>query len=206
MRLRTTRRVIDDPLFGTQPIAGIKKAQQMAQGAASTATGEAGKYGSDAESIGALLVPELTKEAKNPTGFNPTDKNAMLVAGEEGAGGATGAVAEEGSLRAARTHNTGALSGVLDEAARAKTKALSENSLGVEAANARLKEQQRQSGLSGLERVRGGDIQAQLHEQGLVPEDINAWGNAGKSGWLQNTLGTIGTLTGAAEAGKFIHG
>jgi hypothetical protein len=48
--------------------------------------------------------------------------------------------------------------------------------------------------LSGLEGLYGEDVNANLKAQSLVPEDINAWGNAGKTGWLQNTLAVINTL------------
>lgn len=195
----TTRRVFYDPWTGaTVPIAGIKKAQKAAQGAASTAQASGAKYGSDADTLGSTLVPELTKEATHPTGFNPTDLNNMLVAGEESAGGATGSTVGQANLEAARTHNTGALSAVLDEAARNKTRALSTNALDVSNANAQLKEKQRQQGLTGLEGLFNTDVGAGLKAQSLVPEDINAWSNAGKTGWLQNTLGTISTLTGGA--------
>lgn len=194
----TTRRVERDPLGFVQDIAGIKKAQKAAQNAASTASATGTKYGSEAEDIGSTLVPTLKGEATHPVGYDPRDLNAMLVAGEEGAGGATGSLKSEAELSAARTHNTGALSGVLDELARTKTRQLSENALNVQGENARLKEKKRQAGLSGLEGLYGEDVNAGLKAQGLVPEDINAWANAGKTGWLQNTLGTIDTLTGGA--------
>ncbi len=116
-----------------------------------------------------MLIPELTREATHPTGYNPNDLNAMLVGGEQGAGGAAGGLAGETGLRAARSRNTGALSGVLGEISRNKGRQLSENALNVQGMNAQEKERQRQAGLSGLEGVRGGDIKANLEAQGLVP-------------------------------------
>lgn len=198
----TTRRVLTDPLGFVTEIAGIKKATKAAQGAATTAADTGAKYGASADTLGATLVPELTKEATHPTGFNPTDVNNMLVAGEEGAGGATGSIVGQGNLEAARTHNTGALSAVLDEAGREKARTLSSNALNVQNQNAMLKEKQRQSGLAGLADLYGEDVNAGLKAQGLVPEDINAWSNANKTGWLQNTTGVLDTLTGAAKAAK----
>lgn len=202
-RSRTSRRVVSDTLFGTQPIAGIRAATSMAKGAGETAINTANTYGTEASDIGSMLVPTLEREASNPQGFNPTDLNAMLVAGQQGAGGATGAIQGQANLTAARTRNSGALSAVLDEAARARSKASSESALNVQGMNANLKEKQRQAGLQGLESVRGGDVNAQLKAEGLVPEDINAWTNASKAGWLQNTMGVLGTLSGmASSAGK----
>jgi len=200
--MRTTRRVLIDPLGFTEPYAGIKKATKAAQSAATTAADTGAKYGSSADTVSSTLVPELTREATHPTGFNPTDVNNMLVAGEEGAGGATGSITGEANLEAARTHNTGALSGVLDEAARTKARALSSNALNVQNQNALLKEKQRQSGLSGLEGLYGEDVNAGLKAQGLVPEDINAWTNASKTGWLQNAEGVVDTAANAAKAAK----
>jgi hypothetical protein len=202
---KTTRRVLYDPMTGgTEPIAGIKKAEKAAQGAAQTATGTAGGYGNAAADIGSSLVPYEKQQLAHPTGINPTDINSMLVAGEQGAGGANAGITGQANLTAARTHNTGALSGVLDQAAREKTKALSSNALNVQNENTRTKLGQQSEAAKALSGLYGTDVGAQLKAEGLVPEDINSWVNAGKSGWLQNTLGTIDTLTGAAKAGSGI--
>src|SRR2546430_3620455 len=171
------------------PNWGAKTARDAANTASSTAAG----FGSEASSIGSMLIPELTREATHPTGYNPNDLNAMLVAGAEGAGGAAGGLAGETGLRAARSRNNGAVSGVMDEIARSKTRALSSNALGVQGMNAQEKERQRQAGLSGLEGVRGGDVKANLDAQGLVPEDIKMWkANQGR-GFFQGMLDLIGT-------------
>ena len=162
-----------------------------AKNAANTAANTAAGFGSEASSIGSMLIPELTREATHPTGYNPNDLNAMLVAGAEGAGGAAGGLMGETGLRAARSRNTGATSGVMDEIARSRTRALSSNALGVQGMNAQEKERQRQAGLTGLEGVRGGDIKANLEAQGLVPEDIKMWkANQGR-GFFQGMLDLI---------------
>lgn len=198
---KTTRRVMVDPMTGaTYDIAGIRAAEDMAKSAGSRAVQTSAQYGSEANDIGSMLVPELTKEALHPQGFNPTDLNAMLVGGEQSAGGANASIAGEAGLRAARSRNNASLSSVLDEATRAKTRQMGENALGVQGANAHLKEQQRQEGLAGLSGVRSGDMHADLEAQGLVPQDIKAWTDASKTGWLQNTLGVIDTLAGAGKS------
>jgi hypothetical protein len=179
----------------------IKAATQAAQGAATTAAGTGAGYGSQASGIGSTLVPQLTKEATNPTGINPNDQNSMLVAGEQGAGGANAGLTGQANLQAARTNNTGALSGVLDQAARAKTQTLSNNALGVQNLNTQTKLKQQQAGLSGLEGLYGTDVGAQLKAQGLVPEDINAWANANNSGWVQNTDQTLKALNSGGGGG-----
>lgn len=177
-----------------------------AKSATSQAFGTAAGYGAEAGDIGSMLVPALTQEALHPTGFNPADLNSMLVAGEQGAGGATGAISGEANLRAARSRNNASLSSVLDEAERGKTRQLSQNALDVQGQNAALKEKQRQAGLAGLSKERGMDVNAQLEAQKLVPEDINAWSKATEAehntGLFSDVLSTIGTLTGAAKAYK----
>jgi hypothetical protein len=183
-----------------------KKEKAAANRARTTAEGTAGGYGSVATGIGSTLVPEYTREATHPTGYNPNDINATLVAGEQGAGGATGSIAGEAGLRAARSRNTGALSGILDEAARTKTRQLSQNALGVQTANMQEKARQRSEGLKGLEGLYGTDVGAQLKAEGLVPEDINAALNANKTGWGKDLMDWMQTLEGGAIAGKQIHG
>jgi hypothetical protein len=172
----------------------IKAATQAAQSGVNQANATAANYGGQAAGIGGTLVPALTKESTNPTGFNPNDLNSMLVAGEQGAGGANAGLTGQANLQASRTNNSGALSGVLDQAARAKTQTLSNNALGVQNENAQLKQKQQQAGLQGLQGLYGTDVGAQLKAQGLVPEDINAWANADKTGWLQDTTGMLGAL------------
>jgi len=172
-----------------------KKAKGMAQQAANTAKSTEAGFGQKATDIGSTLVPEFRKEATNPTGFNPNDLNAMLVSGEEGAGGATGALSGEATLRAARSRNTGALSGVLGDLSREKTRTLSSNALDVQKMNAQEKMRQKTEGLKGLEGIYGTDVGAQIKEGELVPEDIHAMLEANKTGWGKNLMDWTRTLT-----------
>lgn len=187
----------------------IRAATTAAKSAAAQAKESSAQYGSQGTDIGSMLVPELSKEALHPAGFDPSDLNSMLVAGEGGAGGANASIAGEAGLQAARSRNNGNLSGVLDEAAREKGRTVSQNALDVQGKNAMLKESQRQSGLAGLSKERGTDVHADLQAQGLVPEDIKAWADANSTGWLQNTTGMINAISGAASAapgvGKMIR-
>jgi hypothetical protein len=169
----------------------IKAATKQAQNAGTTAQQTGAQYGQQGSQIAGTLTPALTQEATHPTGINPTDLNSMLVAGQQGAGGATSGVAGQAGLTAARTRNSGALSGVLDQAARTKQQANSGAALGVQGLNAQTKLKQQQEGLSGLEGLYGTDVNAGLKAQGLVPEDINSWANANKTGWLQNMNDTV---------------
>src|SRR5277367_599359 len=166
-----------------------------AKGAVNSANTTANNYGSGATSIGSTLVPFEQKQLTNPSGINPTDINNMLVAGEQGAGGANAGITGQANLEAARTHNTGALSGVLDQASRNKTQQLSQNALGVQNENTRVKLGQQSEAAKDLGGLYGTDVNAQLKAEGLVPEDINAWTTANNSsfgGQFMNNLG--GTL------------
>jgi hypothetical protein len=177
----------------------MRQAVNTAQNAATTAGTTAAGYGSAATGIGGTLSPILTKEATNPTGLTPTEKNTALVAGEQGAGGATGSVAGAAGLQANRSRNTGALSSVLDAAARAKSQQFSRGAEGVANEDTMLKESNRQAGIRGLQGLYGTNVSAQLGSAGQVGQDVNAEVNANNSGWLQNTLNTVNTITGGAK-------
>jgi len=71
---------------------------------------------------------------------------------------------------------------------------------------AREKMRQKSEGLRGLEGMYGTDVGAQLKEQQLVPEDINAMLKANETGWGKNLQDWVRIATGAAATGKAIHG
>lgn len=175
-------------------IEADRSVQNQAKQAFGQAGTTAGGYGTAAGDVASTLVPTLKADINNPTGFTPQQKSSMLTAGEQGAGGATAGVAGEEGLRAARTRNTGASSSILDQAMRRRAQIESQNALGVENQSAKLAQQKRASALGGLERTYGTDVSAQLRAMGIEPEDLNAETQAGKSGWLQNTLGVIDAL------------
>jgi hypothetical protein len=177
-----------------------RAAQGNAKKAISNENNTSTNYGTQSQNITAPLVSQLQKQAANPTGFNPTDINNMLVAGEQGAGGANSGITGEANLAAARTRNAGGFSGALDEAARVKNRQLSENALNVQNMNANQKLANQRYAQGELGNIAGMDTRAQLEAMGMVPSTINSEVNAGNSGWLQNTLNTINTLSGAGKA------
>ena len=169
-----------------------------AKQAASTASSTGAGYGANATQIGSSLVPQLEKQATNPTGYTPTQQNNMLVAGEQGAGGANAGIVGQAGLQAARTHNTGALSGVLDSAARAKQQTLSQNALGVQNKQADLQQRQMSEAQKGLEGLYGTNVNAQLGNERLVPEDLQAEA----PNTYQDVLGGLNTAGGLISAFK----
>src|ERR1019366_2252157 len=101
------------------------------------------------------VVPQLASEAAHPAGFNPTDEAAFNTDAQQSAGGSQASAVGQGALLGARTRNSGAAASAIDSAARSGGEQLSKNALGVQRANAGLKEQQRQSGLGGLQSLTG---------------------------------------------------
>ena len=198
-----TGQILEDHSYEySGPLALADRAIQSAanQGAAQAGTNASG-YGAQASGIGNTVVPTLERDVNNAPGFSPTQKNAMLVAGEQGAGGAAAGITGQAGLNAMRTRNTGATSSVLDQAARRQAQTLSQNALGVENKNANLQQQQRAQGLSGLEGMYGTDVGAQLKSMGIQNQDLDTAIQAGNSGWLQDTDATITALSGAAKQG-----
>lgn len=167
---------------------------------AKTAGGVAGGYGTGAGQIAGSILPTLTQQATNPTGFDPTTKNDMLVAGEQGAGGTNAAITGQAGLEAGRTRNSGATSSILDQAARRMGQTNSQNALNVENASANLANDKQQAAQKGLEGLYGTDVGAQLKGMGLQNEDLNTELQAGKSGWLQDVEGGLDTLGGLASS------
>lgn len=186
------------------------KCDRAIQGAAKKNAGTAGDvatgYGSTAAGIGSSLIPGLEREATNPTGFTPVQKNNMLVASQEGVGGANSGIVGQGNLAAARTRNAGGFTRALDEAARQKGRQLSTNALGVQNEDARVALQRQQDAQHQLSGLYGTSTADQLRAMGLQDEDLKTALDAGKSGWLQQGESVINTLTGAAKAGAGIAG
>lgn len=168
--------------------------QKTAQQGATTASTTGGNYGAAAGQIGGNIVPFLEGQVNNPTGFSSTDMNNMLVANQQGAGGATSGITGQANLQAARTRNAGGFTSALDQAARDRTMAQSQGALQVQNENANLKQKKQMEASQQLGGLYGTDVSAQLRAMGLLPEDVNAGANAGRSGWLQDTTGILGAL------------
>lgn len=173
--------------------------------AAKTAGNVGAGYGADASTVNAQLLPFLTRELNNPTGFTQQQRGSMLGAAEAGAGGSTAGLNTEANLATARNRNSGGFSGALDDAARQKDKALAGESEGIEAQNANLQEQQKQDAANGLARMQGMDTDAQLKAMGLIPQDVEAGAKAfGQGDWVNSLSRMMGMgVQGAAMASGF---
>lgn len=154
----------------------------------------------NSSSLYGQLQPMFTAEATNPQGYAPKDLSAMNTASQQSIGGATAGAVGEGDLTAARTRNAGGYQAANAEAVRSGQRQLSENALGVQESNAKLKELQKQSGISGLSDLYRGNQSTALNAIGQGNNAVNAQTNAGNSGWFQNLLGGINAVSGVAKA------
>jgi hypothetical protein len=173
----------------------VKQGKEQGQQANTIATGA----GANATQEGTQLRTQLEQRAENPTGYSPTDLNNMLVAQQESAGGSNATIGGEGKLTAMRTRNAGGFAPALDAAAQAKARTLASGALGVQNANATLKQQQQEQALQQLQGLYGTDTSDQLKAMGLQSEDLANQLQAGRQGWLQNTdqtIQAIGSLSG----------
>lgn len=171
----------------------MRNATAQAGNAYNSANNTATNLGSEAQGINANLTPFLTQEMLHPQGIGQTGLAAETGAALAGAGGAASGLTGLADQRAAASHNAGGFSAALDNAARERDKAAAGASEGITANNEQLKQNQMEQGASGLEHQYGTDTSGMLSAMGQEAPDINAEVNAGKSGWLQNTMGLVDT-------------
>lgn len=178
-----------------------------AQAAANNAQGFSKQLQGNAQNTYSALFPELTSQAMNPQGMSPSDLSAARTEAMEGAGGTQAGAVGQGALLASRTKNPGAASAAIAESARDAGNQLSRANLGLRGQNVRLKEQQRQQALTGLEGLEGQQIGGANNALGIVPEAVNADTRAAQSDpWNQffsGLAGAGGTL-GTGLAGNLI--
>ena len=167
------------------------QANKTYRGANSVFTGAQG----NSSDLYKRLFPMLQQEATNPTGYDPKDLAAMNTASQQSVGGATSGAVGDLGLEAARTRNAGGFAPAEDEAVRSGQRQLSQNALGVQGANADLKEKQRQLGIAGLGGLYGQNTGDMLAALGLQNQSTNANVEAGKSGWFQNMTDMIRALS-----------
>lgn len=163
----------------------MRSAVGQAQGAATTAADTGADLGAKANGIGSTLTPFLTRELTNPQGYSQGDTSAMLSAAEGGAGGANAGIVGDANRTAATSRNAGGFQAVLDDAARARSKAAAGTSESIAGDNATLKAQQQQDAAKGLQGLYGTDTSGMLDATGQIAKDTEAEVDAGKSGWMQ---------------------
>lgn len=151
---------------------------------------------SNATNLYNQLMPEYASEATNPQGFGPADLAATNTASQQSTGGAVASAKGEGALQAARTRNSAGIAPAIEESARDAMRTNSSNALGVQEANAKLKQEQQQAGLAGESSLYGTNTNEVLSSLGLQNAATNDYVDAGKSGWFQNMTGLMSALNG----------
>jgi hypothetical protein len=155
----------------------------------------------NASSLYNSLFPQFSAEATNPQGFGAKDLAAMNTAAQQSVGGSTAGAVGQGSLRAARTRNSGGADVALDSAVRSGQQTLSQDALGIKGENALLKQQQQQAGLQGLSSLYGTNQSGMLSALGLGNQATQAGTQAGQSGWFQNLIAGMNAASAGANAG-----
>lgn len=184
------------------PVAKLDRwAQSQAKNAATTDTNTAGQLQGEAQGEHAQLSPFFSQEMHAEHGYDPTQLNELLTAAEAGSGAAAGDVAAKTNDLAARTRNASGFTKSLQEQARDRDKAAAGASEGIAAADVGAAKDLNQAGARGLQGLYGTDTTGMLDAMGQRTKDVNAEVDAGKSGWLQNTLDTVKTI--GDVAGKF---
>ncbi len=176
-----------------------RNAVSQASNAANQAGAVGNTLGNEAQGIGANLTPFLTSEMLHPQGLGQEGLAAETGAALGGAGGAAAGLTGQAMQRAAVSRNAGGFQAALADAARSRDKAAAGASEGIAAGNENLKQQQMQEGAAGLGNQYKTDTSGMLTAMGQIPEDVGAEVNAGKSGWLQNGLAIMNSITGAAR-------
>lgn len=186
----------------------VARGDPSAQAAETQGLANSGTASSNASNLYSSVVPQLTSEALNPAGFDPTDLAAMNTGAQQSAGGTQAATVGQSGLLAARTKNSGAAAGAIDNSSRNAGEQLSKNALGVRIANANLKQNQQQAGIAGLTGLTGMETAAANNSLGEVANNSNANTNAANESWnwartiLDPAMQAAGSAAGGGAFGQ----
>lgn len=154
---------------------------------------EAG-LGENANQLYGSLAPQLEAQSVSPSGYAPSDMAAMRTAAMQSAGGTQAGATGAGRLYAARTRNSGGIGNAIASSARTAGQQLGQESVGIEAQNAQLKERQRQQALAGLGNLYGTDLGAEERALGLSNEALSDEMGSKGSGALSSGIAAGGSI------------
>lgn len=161
----------------------MARGDQTASNAENTSAANSGTFMGNANSLYGDLAPTLEGEIAHPAGFAPSDQSAMETGAQQSAGGSQAGAVGQGGLYAARTRNKGGAAAAIADASRGAGQQLSKNLLGIRSANANLKNEQQQAGISGLTNLTGLETGASNTALGNVANLSNANTNAANASW-----------------------
>ena len=176
-----------------------RAASNAAKTNAATAGNVASQEGSSANAIGSQLTPFYRQEMNATHAFTPEQTGELLNYAEGPAAGSAATTAGKAASEAARTRNTSGFSSALDQAARNRNQAVGTASEGIGAEDIMGAKQLNQEGAAGMSGLYGVDMNAMLKAMGQQNEDVNTEIQAGKSGWFQNLMNGIATVSGAGK-------
>lgn len=178
--------------------AEAKKAEQ-------TAATTAGQESANAAQARGLLTPFYRGEMMAQHAVTPQQQQELMTAAEAPLAASAATTAGQAASQAARTRNTAGFSPALDQAARERQQALGTASGQIAAQDVLGAKQMQQEGAAGMAGLYGQDTDAMLKAMGQESQDINAQIEAGKSGWLQNSMAVLNTLSnaGSSAAGAY---
>jgi hypothetical protein len=168
-----------------------KGANKQLLGNSGYAQKQSGALNNQAQDTYGFIDPALKAEATNPQGYGGADLAAMNTASSQSLGGSVGATTGQSNLEAARTNNAGGFQGSIASGARSAQRNLSQNAVAIQAANAQLKEQQRQTALAQLQQLYGIDRGTALN---YLNSSNSALTSENQSHPLQQGLLTAGTF------------
>lgn len=178
----------------------MRSAVQQAGNNVATGQNQNNQLFSSGQAIGGVLVPSLEQQFTHPQGFNPVDMSNMQTQAQQGAGGAASAIVGQGALHAARTGNSAAVPGLMDNAARAKTAASANSNLNLQTMNAKEKLNQQANAGKELAGLYGTDTGDAMKAMGLSNDAIKDEAMANNTGWMQNMTGILGDVAQGAGA------
>ena len=175
-----------------------QKAQTMTN--ATTTANNANTLFGESQSMQDQILPYLSAEMLNPTGFGAPALGEMKTQAGQTASGAAGAAGQQMRLNAARTGNTASLPAGIAAVNRTAEQNESNADLGIDLANQQLKQQQQQAGEEGISGLGSEDLNASLNSIGLSNQSLSDWADINKSaGNLWSNV--FEPLVGGAESG-----
>lgn len=185
---------------------GDRTAQGQAAGEQAQGSQQAQLLNQEAQGIFGPLTSFAQNQMTNPQGFGPAYGGMVAQTGAVGSG-VTAAAQQEAAQRGAASGNLAGISGTQDAIAQAASQGVGSNLQNLAVQNQLLKNQQQMQGAGMLQGIYGTNLQAGLGNLGQSIDATKAYTEAGKSGWLQNTMGVLGTLGGLGMgAGSMMTG
>lgn len=185
---------------------GDRTAQGQAAGEQAQGSQQAKLLAQEAQGLYGPLTGFAQNLITSPQGFGSA--YGGMVAGAGAAGSGTAAAAQQEALRrGAASGNIAGISGTQDAIAQGASRGTTQTLQDIAQQNALLKNQQQLAGADIMKGIYGENLGASTANLAQAIDASKAYTEAGKSGWLQNLEGIIGTVSGMGMgAGSVMSG